>query len=335
MKFGDPSQLSLQDAFKKFREKRMQQIQATKKMIEKPLDIKLDNQRVEWLRAKFLNQALKYLGVPYAKKYHEEGSPDYDAPLYLDCCALVRRVLRDMKTELGFCIGRWNQAYQFDTLPITIDKEEDMKPGDLVFISGTYFKTNRKPQKHNMVHVEIWLGDGEKTVGARYHKGRVQIHNSYKFVSKSYHSMKYHFKSIDTWLHGICRSFCSTHAWKTSKYLCHGKKSIFSTQIDEESCGDSDDDDDDGDGDDEEKQNKFQEQIPIHLSTEGKPSMRSRRETDSKHPLIDADIEAGHNKQFSCPTECLEEGSDRNCHVDEERKESRHDNGVSKKGNSM
>ena len=38
--------------------------------------------------------------------------PDYDAPLYLDCCALVRRVLRDMKTELGFCIGRWNQAYQ-------------------------------------------------------------------------------------------------------------------------------------------------------------------------------------------------------------------------------
>ena len=112
--------------------------------------------------------------------------------------------------------------------------------------------------------------------------------------------------------------------------MCHGKKSIFSTQIDEESCGDSDDDDD-GDGDDEEKQNKFQEQIPIHLSTEGKPSMRSRRETDSKHPLIDADIEAGHNKQFSCPTECLEEGRDRNCHVDEERKESRHDNGVSKK----
>ena len=37
------------------------------------------------------------------------------------------------------------------------------------------------------------------------HSIRVQIHDSYKFVSKSYHSMKYHFKSIDTWLHGICR----------------------------------------------------------------------------------------------------------------------------------
>ena len=43
-------------------------------MIEKPLDVRADNKRVEWLRAKFLNQALKYLGVPYAKKYHEEGS---------------------------------------------------------------------------------------------------------------------------------------------------------------------------------------------------------------------------------------------------------------------
>ena len=32
-----------------------------------------------------------------------------------------------------------------------------------------------KPQKHNMVHVEIWLGDGEKTVGARYHKGRYAL----------------------------------------------------------------------------------------------------------------------------------------------------------------
>ena len=26
-----------------------------------------------------------------------------------------------------------------------------------------------------MVHVEIWLGDGEKTVGARYHKGRYNV----------------------------------------------------------------------------------------------------------------------------------------------------------------
>ena len=97
-----------------------------------------------------------------------------------------------------------------------------------------------------MVHVEIWAGDGEKTIGARWQKEkyvwhidhysfvfdnkkrkknlsnfvgkecksnvfiwsifliRVQIHESYQYVSKSYYNMVYHFKSIDTWLNGTC-----------------------------------------------------------------------------------------------------------------------------------
>lgn len=38
--------------------------------------------------------------------------------------------------------------------------------------------------------------------------------------------MQYHFKSIDTWLKGICRSHCPEHHWKRSKYQ-PGKKSIF------------------------------------------------------------------------------------------------------------
>eukprot|EP00795_Rhopilema_esculentum_P007069 gene7069-12708_t len=208
-------------------------------MLRKPLEERANSERFNALRSRFLNQALKYLGVPYAKKYHEKGSPDYNAPLFLDCCALVRRVLCDLKNEFGFRVGKWNQAYQFDTLPITIEKEEDLKPGDLVFISGVYFNPERKRQKHNMVHVEIWLGDGEKTIGARYHRGRVQIHDSYKFVSKSYHSMVYHFKSIDTWLNGICRSFCSEHPWTRSKYLNHGKKSIFNAQFEKDSDSES------------------------------------------------------------------------------------------------
>ena len=29
-----------------------------------------------------------------------------------------------------------------------------------------------KKQKHDMVHVEIWYGEGEKTIGARWQKGR-------------------------------------------------------------------------------------------------------------------------------------------------------------------
>ena len=56
-----------------------------------------------------------------------------------------------------------------------------------------------------MVHVEIWAQDGEKTLGARLQRGAVQVHDSYKFVSKTYGNMQYHFKSIDTWLLGICR----------------------------------------------------------------------------------------------------------------------------------
>ena len=41
--------------------------------------------------------------------------------------------------------------------------------------------------------------------------------------------MQYHFKSIDTWLKGICKSHCPEHAWKRSKYQ-PGKKSIFAEE---------------------------------------------------------------------------------------------------------
>eukprot|EP00043_Microstomoeca_roanoka_P019200 m.213439 g.213439 ORF g.213439 m.213439 type:complete len:306 (-) comp16955_c0_seq1:2664-3581(-) len=169
------------------------------------------------LRRRFVQQALKYLGVPYHRKYHQDPtSKHHNAPLYLDCCGLVRRVVRDLQVEFGFRLGGGNQAYQFDTLPIAL-KREEMKPGDLVFISGTYYNENSKRQKHDMVHVEIWLGEGEKTIGARYQHGVLQIHDSYKFVSKSYYDMKFHFRSIDTWLDGVCQSFCSEHDWKPTK----------------------------------------------------------------------------------------------------------------------
>ena len=180
-------------------------------------------------------------------------APHYNAPLYLDCCGLVRRVLLDLKEDFGFTIGRWNQAYMYDTLPIELDGPEEMKPGDLVFVSAVYnnlkckyFNSSTvtivtpamlmvaKQQKHNMVHVEIWLGDGNRTVGARWQKGVVEVHDSYEYVSKSYHSMKYHFHSIDTWLNGICKSFCNEHPWRLNKRTMPGKKSIFSCQQEEE-----------------------------------------------------------------------------------------------------
>ena len=29
-----------------------------------------------------------------------------------------------------------------------------------------------KKQRHNMVHVEVWAGDGDKTIGARWQRGK-------------------------------------------------------------------------------------------------------------------------------------------------------------------
>ena len=55
-----------------------------------------------------------------------------------------------------------------------------------------------------MVHVEIYMG-GETSLGARWHSGIVSIFPSYKFESTTYHSINIHYKSIDTWISGICR----------------------------------------------------------------------------------------------------------------------------------
>ena len=67
------------------------------------------------------------------------ADPEHSSPIFLDCCGLVRRCLRDLRKQFGFRIGPWNQAYMYDTLPITVATEEEMKPGDLVFISATYY----------------------------------------------------------------------------------------------------------------------------------------------------------------------------------------------------
>jgi hypothetical protein len=87
------------------------------------------------LRQKFIQTAKKYLGVPYAAMFHKEGDEFYGAPLYLDCCALVRRCVDDLFSDFGFQMGRWNQAYQCDTLPDAISLE-DMRPGGKLFKSA-------------------------------------------------------------------------------------------------------------------------------------------------------------------------------------------------------
>ena len=206
---------NLQKAFLKFKKKRICQLKKRKKEVIKlsapPKSTSLE-QKLE-LRNKFIYRLLSYIGTPYAKRYHKPWCVYYRRKLFLDCCGLVRRVLRDLTSDFQFLIGPWNQAYMYDTLPMKLSNTGQLQPGDLVFVSATYFDPKRKRQIHDMVHVEVWLGDGEKTIGSRWFKGTVQVLDSYQFVSKSYYDMKYHFCSIDTWLGGVCRSFCLKHNW--------------------------------------------------------------------------------------------------------------------------
>ncbi len=51
--------------------------------------------------------------------------------------------------------------------------------------------------------------------------------DTYKFESSNYHSIIYRFKSIETWLKGIHRSFCKDHLWHEEVNRANNKFSLF------------------------------------------------------------------------------------------------------------
>lgn len=224
---------NLQDAFAQFRAKRAKQLakqKAKKDAARKAMELRrrTDPKFQEQLRAEFVARARSYLGVPYSKsvatKVCVAGDPDLEAEKYLDCCGVVRQVLRDLSDKFGFSVGPWNQAYQFETLSESeLSSLSDMQPGDLIFTAGTYYNQERKRQRHNMTHVEIFVGgdSGEATIGSRKHAmmldetgtwqgdptriGHVSEHPTFKFKSTGYSTDKYYFCSIKPWLEGDCR----------------------------------------------------------------------------------------------------------------------------------
>mmetsp|Transcript_53937 Transcript_53937/g.106410 ORF Transcript_53937/g.106410 Transcript_53937/m.106410 type:complete len:908 (+) Transcript_53937:46-2769(+) len=273
---------SLQNSFKKFRDQKIKENNLRKAIRDATTAGGRTKEFKEALRSKFVETAKRYLGVPYGIKYKKEEDPV--APLYLDCCGLVRKVVQDLQEEFGFVIGKWNQAYQMDTLPIVLE-EADLKPGDLVFYEGTYNSTRSKTQKHNNVHVEIFLGGetGEGTIGSRFHRGNVSIFPSYKFNSTTWTLVRHHFRSLDTWLDGVCKSHCDEHPWHNDShnYLeTAGRLSIFcdAGQQDCDAGGEEEEEEEDGgkeeysnvvpkDGQlelvDQEEQVELQEETPI------------------------------------------------------------------------
>jgi hypothetical protein len=111
-----------------------------------------------------------------------------------------------------------------------------------------------KPQKHNNVHVEIFLGGetGESTIGARFQRGVVSIFPSYKFDSKSWDLVRVHYRSIEAWLDGQCKSYCPDHTWiseSSALYAAAGRRSIFNDE--EQGAGDESAGDDEGVDDEE------------------------------------------------------------------------------------
>lgn len=203
-KIAPGGHISLQDRFSRFkRDIVREKILAA----EKSLPVERDANFRDALRGKFIEQAKSYIGTPYHAQYHGPDSQYFNAPLYLDCCGLVRRCLQDLITHFGFRIGRWNQNYQFDTLNESISNIESLRPGDLIFVEGRYFNPKSKRQKYDIVHVEVYLGDG-KTIGARAQRGVVSIHDSYQYTSKLYEITNYHFRSLEPWLRG---ELCPAH----------------------------------------------------------------------------------------------------------------------------
>ena len=82
--------VDLRSNFERFKKQKVEQIKYRKYVTEQATVDKKDPAVKKRLREKFLELAKKYFGVPYAKRYWNPGEPLYDAPIFLDCCALVR-----------------------------------------------------------------------------------------------------------------------------------------------------------------------------------------------------------------------------------------------------
>ena len=173
-----------------------------------------------------------------------------------------------MAEDFGFKIGNWNQSYQYDTLPKVIT-ESELKTGDLIFYEGTFFSSRSKKQKHNIVHVEIFMGElgteKESTIGARYQRGVIQVFPSFKFVSTTWALVAYHFRSLDPWLEGVCKSCCREHEWiiPDSSYIyAAGKRSIFAIHDEDEAADESEQQEDDESPNVGDKTNQENEEPP-------------------------------------------------------------------------
>ena len=70
-----------------------------------------------------------------------------------------------------------------------------------------------RKQKHDMVHVEIFVGGetGKAVIGSREKQKWIKEYDTYEFESKSWKLTETFFVKIDTWLNGELKSHCKEH----------------------------------------------------------------------------------------------------------------------------
>ncbi|KAG1662948.1 hypothetical protein FOA52_006701 [Chlamydomonas sp. UWO 241] len=207
---------ALQDSFLEWRRAKAKTKKAEAEAGPKPSPP--DAARKQQLRQMFVELASSYLGVPYCRRAHDPGLCTCDGctesgrqlhsdATFIDCCALVRVVVRRMREQLGIRLGPLNQAFQFDTLPVRVGSVAKLEAGDLIFYSGTYANPDTKQHPFDMTHVEVFTGcgsTGEGTIGSRERSKWVKEYDSYKFTSVRWSLISHFFCKLDPWLEGVC-----------------------------------------------------------------------------------------------------------------------------------
>merc|ERR1719454_784961 len=107
LKAGGNERSDLQARFERFRKDRARERRLQRGRQEGQKIVSRSPEEKARLRASFVERALSYIGAPYHRKYFPDLPED---TIFLDCCGLVRRALRDLAPDFGFTIGGWNQA---------------------------------------------------------------------------------------------------------------------------------------------------------------------------------------------------------------------------------
>ena len=79
---------SLQSRFERFRTDKLRE--KASRSVDRDADFESK------MRDKFIAACRKYDGVPYHRRYWPSDSPEAERGLFLDCCGLIRQVLRDL-----------------------------------------------------------------------------------------------------------------------------------------------------------------------------------------------------------------------------------------------